>query len=196
MAGTYFYAQAHKLDSPLIHLNLYLADFFQRDAAGMEREGAGLAGKPGWEDLALCYESDTAAYYGQFIKATELTRRAVESAERVLEKEEAVSYDAEAAVREALVGNLALARQQARRAAARSNGRDTEAISAIALGLAGDSQQAGRLADGLNKRFPKGTMVQSEYLPMIRAAGFLGGANPSKNAAEAVGALHFAPESS
>jgi eukaryotic-like serine/threonine-protein kinase len=182
-------AQAHNLDSPLIHINVYLADFFQHDAPGMEREAAGLAGKPGWEDILLCYESDTAAYTGQFIKARELTRRAAESAERADEKEEAVGYEAEAALREALAGNLSLARQQAHRAVALSDGRDVQAISAIALGLAGDSPQAMRLANELGKRFSKDTIVQFEYLPMIRAASFLGGGNPSKEAGRAVQAL-------
>ena len=182
-------AQAHNLDSPLIHINLYLADFMQHGAAGMEREAAGLAGKPGWEDILLCYESDTAAYFGQFIKARELTRRAAESAERADEKEEAVSYEAEAALREALVGNQGLARKQARRAVALSKGRDVEAISAIALGRAGYSGEAMRLADELDKRFPKDTIVRSEYLPMIRAASFLGGGNAAKEAGKAVQAL-------
>jgi len=185
-------ARVHNLDSPVIHINLYLADFLQHDAAGMVREAASLVGKSGDEDILLCYESDTAAYAGQFIKARELTRRAAESAKRVDEKEEAVSYEAEAALREALVGNRALARQQARRAVALSNGRDAEAMSAVALGLAGDSAEAMRLADDLKRRFPKGTIVQYEYLPMIRGASFLGGANASKKAGEAVQVLSAA----
>ena len=73
-------AQAHNLDNPANHQILYLIDFLQHDAAGMEREAAGLMGKPGFEDVMLYGESDTAAYAGQFAKARELTRRASESA--------------------------------------------------------------------------------------------------------------------
>jgi eukaryotic-like serine/threonine-protein kinase len=182
-------AEAHKFDSPFTHINLYLADFFQHDAAGMEHEAAGLAGKPGYEDVMLCYESDTAAYAGQFIKARELTRRAAQSAERAGEEEEALSYQAEGALREALVGNTGLAIQQARASIARSNAKDVEAISAIALGLVGDSAQAMRFASDLDKRFPKDTRVQSQYLPMIRSASFLGGGSPSKKAGKAVKTL-------
>ena len=65
------------------------------------------------------------------------------------------------------------ARQQAQAALALSNGRDVEAISAIALGLAGDAPQAARLASDLAKRFPEDTIVQFEYLPMIHAAAAL-----------------------
>jgi tetratricopeptide (TPR) repeat protein len=87
---------------------------------------------------------------------------------------------AEAAWREALVGNMSLAKQQAQAALALSTGRDVEAISAIALGLAGDAAQASRLAADLAKRFPEDTIVQSNYLPTIRAAAALQGGSASK----------------
>ncbi|MGC2450287.1 MAG: hypothetical protein WA477_21740, partial [Candidatus Sulfotelmatobacter sp.] len=90
-------AQAHNLDNPQIHFALYGIDFLQQDAAGMEREVAGLMGKPGFEDVMLGNESDTAAYSGQFAKARELTRRASDSAQHADEKETAAGYEAEAA---------------------------------------------------------------------------------------------------
>src|SRR5437764_7495109 len=126
-------AQAHNLDNPGIHLLLYEIDFLQHDAAGMEREAAGLMGKPGFDDLMLDTESDTAAYGGQFAKARELTRRASDSAQRADKKEAAAGYEAEAAVREALVGNMSQAKQQAQAALARSTGENVEEGSAIAL---------------------------------------------------------------
>jgi serine/threonine protein kinase/tetratricopeptide (TPR) repeat protein len=173
-------AQAHNLDSPQIHSSLYVIDFLQHDAAGMEREASGLMGKPGFEDFMLDAESDTAAYGGQFAKARELTRRASDSAQRADEKETAAGYEAEAAVREALVGNMSQAKQQAQAALALSTGRDVEGVSAIALGLAGDSAQATRLAAGLAKRFPEDTIVQFDYLPMIHAAAALQSGSATK----------------
>ena len=44
-----------------------------------------------------------------------------------------------------------------------------EGISAVAVALAGDSAQAARLAHDLSKRFPESTIVQSSYLPILRA---------------------------
>jgi len=173
-------AQAHNLDTSLLHLGLYLVDFLQHDAAGMEREAAGLMGKPGIEDVVLYYESDTAAYGGQFAKARELTRRSAESAQHADEKETAADYEAEGAVREALVGSITLAKPQAQAALSLSNGRDVEAMSAIALGLAGDSAQALRLADDLGKRFSEDTIVQVNYVPTIHAAAALRGNDPGK----------------
>jgi serine/threonine protein kinase/Tfp pilus assembly protein PilF len=173
-------AQAHNLDNPAIHLSLYIIDFLQHDTAGMEREAAGLMGKPGFDDFMLDVESDTAAYGGQFAKARELTRRAVESAQRADEKETGAGYEAEAAVREALVGNMSQAKQQTQVALALSTGTDVEAMSAIALGLTGDAPQATRLAADLAKRFPEDTIVQFEYLPMIHAAAALQSGSANK----------------
>jgi eukaryotic-like serine/threonine-protein kinase len=166
-------AQARHLDTALIHFNVYQIDFLQHDTAGMERESAAFMGKPGFEDAMLYNQSDTAAYGGQLAKARELTRRAVDSAQRADEKETAAGYEAEAALREGLVGNVALAKQQAQSALALSNGRDVEAVAAIAFALGGDSAQATRLADDLAKRLPQDTIVQFTYLPMIHAAAAL-----------------------
>ena len=166
-------AQAHHLDNPANQLLLYTIDFLQHDAAGMEREAAALMGKPGFEDAILDAQSNTAAYAGQFSKARELTRHASESAQREDEKETAASYQAEAAVRNALIGNMSLAKREAQAALGLSTGRDVEAMSAIALGLGGDAAQAARLAADLAKRFPEDTIVQFNYLPSIVAATVL-----------------------
>jgi serine/threonine protein kinase/tetratricopeptide (TPR) repeat protein len=163
-------AKSRNLDSPLNHANLYLVDFLQHDAAGMEREANQLMGKPGYEDVALYYQSETAACGGQFSKAKELSQRAVESAQRADEKETAAGYAAEAALRAALVGDMTFAKQQAQTSLPLSEGGDVKAMSAIVLGLAGDSATATRVADDLNKRLPEDTIVQYDYLPMIRAA--------------------------
>ena len=181
-------AQARNLDTPIIHLSLYQIAFLQHDATGMEHEPAALMGKPGYEDTVLYNESDAAAYGGQLAKARELTHQAVDSAQRADEKETAADYQAESAVREALAGNLAVARQQAQAAMTLSPGKDVVAISAIAMALAGDSAQPTRMADDLAKRFPEDTVVQSSYLPMIRAAIVLGD-NASKEADKAIAAL-------
>jgi Flp pilus assembly protein TadD len=163
-------ARAHNLDGPFLQEALYQIDFLMHDAAGMEQEAAKLMGKPGYEDQMLQTESDTAAYGGEFAKARELTRLAVGSAQRADEKETAAGYQAEAAVREALVGNIASAKQGAQSALSLANGRDDEGFSAIALGLAGDAAQAERLAGDLGKRFPEDTIARFQYLPMIHAA--------------------------
>jgi len=173
-------ARAHNVGSPWIPLVLYEVDFLERDAPGMEREAAAEMGKPGLEDQILFLESETAAYGGEFAKSRELTRRAADSAQRADEKETAAEYQAHAAIREALAGNMASAKQQAQAALALANGRRVAGFSAIALALAGDSGQAAQLAADLGKRFPADTIVQYDYLPMIHAAIALQSSEPSK----------------
>jgi len=178
-------ARARNLESPWIPLILYVVDFVSGDAAGMEQEAPRAMGKPGIEDQILFLQSETATYGGEFTKARELTQRAADSALRAQEKETAAEYQAHDSVREALAGNKALAKQEAQSAIAGSDGRHSEGFSAIALGMAGDSAQAERLARDLAKRFPQDTIVQFDYLPMIRAAVAL----QSGKAAEALAAL-------
>jgi tetratricopeptide (TPR) repeat protein len=172
--------QARNPELPSIHAGLYVINFLERDVAAMEREAAALVGKPGLEDLMLYLESDTAAYGGRFRKARELTERAAESALRVDKKGTAAGYEAEAAVREALVGNNGSVKRQTDVALALSNGRDVEAMLAMALVLAGHSVEAMRLTDDLNNHFPEDTIVQFNYLPTIRAASALRSGDPSR----------------
>ena len=181
-------AQAQGLDSPNIHESLYFVDFLQHDLEAASQEAAKVMGKSGWEDVMLYFESDTAAYAGQFAKARELTRRAADSAQRADEKEAAAAYQAESAVREALVGNLTQAREQARSALAISKGESVETVSGIALGLAGDSATATQLGNDLGKRFPGSTVIQTQYLAMVRAAIALGKHTPT-DADQAIRAL-------
>jgi hypothetical protein len=153
-----------------IHDVLYSLYFVQHDSAGMEREAAAMMGKPGYEPTTLLAEANTAAYGGQFSKARELTRRAVEAARRIDEDEEEAVFEAVGALREALAGNEALAKQQAQAALLLTNGRNVRALAAVASGMAGDPAQAGRVADELASQFPEDTIVQFVYLPTIRAA--------------------------
>lgn len=172
-------SRAHHVDSPWFPLVLYNVDFLQHDAAGMERQVADATGKPGVEDQILFLESETAAYNGEFTKSRELARRAADTAERTNEKETAAEYLGHSAVREALVGNVDAAKQDAEAAILRSDSRQGNAFSAIALALAGDFSQAARLSDDLRKKFPADTIVQSDYLPMIRGAASLRGGDAS-----------------
>ena len=163
-------ARAHGLDGPLLHQYLYLVNFLQHDASGMEREAAWRRGRPGWEGDLLRSEAETAAYGGQFSRAREQIRHAVDLAQRTDEKETAAEYKSIMAGYEASVGNSNLAKQGARVALAIANDRDAEGASALAVGLAGDSAEAERLAGDLGKRFPEDTVVQFQYLPTVHAA--------------------------
>jgi hypothetical protein len=100
-------AHAHNLDALNMHLCLYQVGFLQHDT-GLQREAAFLRAN-GYEEFILQWESDTPAFYGKFVSARELTRRAFDASLRSGHKEIAASYKAHRALREAWTSNLSLA---------------------------------------------------------------------------------------
>jgi serine/threonine protein kinase/Flp pilus assembly protein TadD len=162
-------AQAKKLDSGYLRVTLYQLAFLRNDRAGMAQQVAWSAGKPGVEDILMSFQAETAAYGGELRKARELSRQAVASAVHADQKETAAEYEAQAALREALFGNSAPARERASAALLLSNGRDAQYLAALALAVAGDATKGQALADDFKKRFPEDTVVQFIYLPTIRA---------------------------
>ena len=157
-------------DEPSYHSTLYTIAFVERDFAGMQREAQAYITNPTWGDSALNNEANSAGYFGQLAKAREFTKQAADAARKQEKKETPATYDAEAAIREALAGNIAVAKQNVKTALALSRSKDVEAMSALALALAGDSREATQLATELDRQFPKNTILQLNYLPTIRAA--------------------------
>jgi eukaryotic-like serine/threonine-protein kinase len=146
----------------------------------MAKQVAWAAGKPGLEDVWLANEADTAAYFGRLKKAREFSRQAVASAERTGERTVAADYEAGAAMREAVLGNAANARDRAVAALKLSTGRDVECVAALALAIADDAK-AQALADDLAKRYREDTLVQFYYLPTIHAQLAFSHANFSRS---------------
>ena len=165
------YSQAfeRKLYHHYYPASLYQLAFLRNDAAGMRQQVTLSAGQVGVEDTLLAYEADTAAYSGRLREAEELTRQAMESAERAGEKERAAMFSATSGLREALFGNVAGARRRATLAMEDSAGVDVQYGSALALAYAGDTGRAQELTEGLDKRFPEATIVQFNYLATLRA---------------------------
>jgi predicted Zn-dependent protease len=182
-------APARKLEGIPLHVNLYAMAFLHGNAAAMKQQADWSVGKQGGEDLMFSLESDTEAWSGRLGKARDLSRQAVESARRSDGKEPAAFWQANAAIREALFGNADVARQNAGAAVALAPGsRDAEAQAALAYALAGDAAHAQSIADDLAKRFPQDTIVQSVWLPTVRAQIELG----RKNAAHSIDLLQAA----
>jgi eukaryotic-like serine/threonine-protein kinase len=162
-------AQKKDPDSPFLRGNLYILAFLENDAAGMAQQVAWSAGKTPWEEYLLSSEADTYAYSGRLKKAREFSRRAVASGERAEMKEFATDVEVGAAVREALFGNLAEARQQMPSSLGHSTDPDTQYFAALGLAMSRDTVRAQVLADDLAKRFPENTFVQRSYLPTLHA---------------------------
>jgi eukaryotic-like serine/threonine-protein kinase len=185
-------AETKNLDSTWLRINQYMVAFLKNDAGGMARQVEWATGKAGVEDVLLAYEADTAAYFGRLAKARELSRRAVISSMRLDEKETAAVYEADAALREALFGNIVEARELVGKALGLSTGRDVEYIAALTLAFTDhaitEQTRIEKLADDLSRRFPDDTAVRFNYLPTIHAQLALS----RKHASNAIGALREA----
>jgi tetratricopeptide (TPR) repeat protein len=173
-------AVARKMESPVLHVNMYGLAFLEGDRAEMDRQVAWAAGKAGAEDNLLSTASDTEAYYGRNGKALELSRRAIDSAKRNDQKESAALWQMEVALREAELGNSAPAREQVHAALALASNHDSQILGALAFARAGDSAQAAKMADDLAKQYPEDPLVNSYWLPSIRATIELGRNNSDK----------------
>jgi len=154
-----------KLDGGALRGISYLLAFLQGDAATMEREVTWAAGKPGDEDYLLSAQSDTEAYYGRMTKARDFS-----SAVRADSKEAAAFWRVNAALREAELGNAALARQDVATALALSSGRDVKAVAALALARIGEASRAKALTEELEKTYPTSTLLKAYWLSTINAA--------------------------
>ena len=162
-------ARTKSVDSPYLGLYSYQLAFVQNDVARMTEEAGRAAGKPGVEDMLLAAQADTAAYTGHLSEARDFSRQAIASAKRIAANETAASYEAAAALREALFGNPDAARQHANAALGISKGRDVQYASILAMAFAGDGHSAQQLSEEFSRDFPEDTLVRFLYLPTIKA---------------------------
>jgi eukaryotic-like serine/threonine-protein kinase len=163
-------AQSRNIDDFILHNASYALAFVGADNAAMAEQDRWFASKAEFENVGLALQSDTEAYAGHLRKARELTERAVNSAVRADNKENAAVYLAIVAQREAAFGNATQARHTVvgtLKLAPASQGAESE--SALALAMAGDIARAESLAHDLAKRFPLDTQVQALWLPAIEA---------------------------
>jgi eukaryotic-like serine/threonine-protein kinase len=169
-----------KIDDAILHANLYMVAFLQGDRPEMDRQVAWSASNPGSQELFLSLQADTAGYYGRLMKAGDLSRQSVETSLRRNSQGTAALRRASTALLHAEVGNTAAAREGAAEALAIDRTRDVRVVAALALARAGESAQAGSLADALNKEYPQSTFLQVYWLPTIKAAIALNGNRPKE----------------
>jgi len=174
-------ARARQLDSPWLHICLYLIAYEQGNSQEMAREANQLKSDSGFEDITLYYQAQAAAREGKLNESRSLSERAVKVTLHANQTDSASLYLAQAAMNNAWAGNRREAQQQARKSLQLSSAREGEAVAAVALATTGDSAEALRLANDLAKRFPEDTMVRDQYVPMIRAAAALHSGAPVNN---------------
>jgi len=161
---------SRKLDDPAMHTSLYALAFLRGDANAMRREMEWSVGKAGGEDAMLALQADTEAYTGHLQKARELSRQAVQAAQAANLAEPAAIWQGIAALREAIYGKVQEARAEADKVPdIAPNSRDAQTLAILVFARAGDLRKAHSMVDDLAAAHVSNTVVQSAWLPTIRA---------------------------
>jgi eukaryotic-like serine/threonine-protein kinase len=166
---TYDEAIARKLDDDLLHLVRYGIAFLQSDAKVMSEQTAWFTDRPEVENEMLALEAETEAYLGHLNKASEMTRRAVDSALRADNKGAASIWELEEAFREELLEESDARERAIAAMKVAPDSPEAQEFGALVLAGSSDTKRAEALMQDLQKRFPFHTMVQSYWLPTIRA---------------------------
>ncbi len=172
------------LDSRII---LYQLAFIHGDQTGMQQQLDWARGKP-YEYIAFDWQAGAAAFAGQWRQAQELARRAVNLSARGDTQEIAARYAGEQALRGVALGACRQAGQDAAHTLKLTGGRVSLPRAALALALCGEANQAQPLVAELTARYPEDTLINSIWLPTIRAALEL----QRGNAAQAIDQLQAA----
>lgn len=157
---------------------LYEIAFVQNDPAAMARQAKWAEGNP-MEHTMLFTRAQAAACTGKMREAADLSRRAIDAANRAKLAEAAAVIAAAQLLTEAQFG-YGHAGDRAMAMAQEPHGRDALLILAATLGIARDTKSTLTLADNLEKQFPADTLVRRVWVPTARAAVELARGNPAK----------------
>jgi eukaryotic-like serine/threonine-protein kinase len=161
-------AMALKFDSASTHGNFFNIAFIQGDTAAMKQQVNWSSGRPG-EYAHLNWQADAAAFAGQWQKAREFSNRAAELTEQRKLQEEAVNILSSSAEWAAVLGHCQQSRADLARAAALPRRPLSFFRASMALALCGEAAQAQALNDEAVKQYPKNTVVNEIYSPLVRA---------------------------
>ena len=149
---------------------------------------------PGGQALLLAEQADTEAYDGHFKKAAELSQSAASLLQRDGNKEAAANCLAQAAFRDAEIGNSRQAMEFISQVQKMPRGHRADTLTALVMARTGNLKQAQILSQELDKQWPAGTFIQRYWLPVIRAEIHIQQSQPAKAVEDLVAAepLEFA----
>jgi DNA-binding winged helix-turn-helix (wHTH) protein/Tfp pilus assembly protein PilF len=173
-------ASERRLEIPDFFVLRYVIAFLKGDKVGTEREAALARERRGVDDWMSNSEGFVLAYSGHLEAARKMSRLAADLARKTERRDTEALYEADAAVREALFGNVSIARQRAVDALALSQSRDVAFGVGFALALSGDSSRSQELTENLSRRLPEDTRVQFTFAPTLRALLALNHSQPPK----------------
>jgi tetratricopeptide (TPR) repeat protein len=176
-------ALAQKFDSTSIRERLFTVAFVKGDAKSLQEQVSWTSGRRD-EYRGIYWQTQTAAFGGEWNKSKEQLKRATEIALRAEAKEVVATYTAEQALRAIWLGRINEAISLAEAALKFERNRNVLTRAALAFALAGEVAKAKPLIAELEEKHPKDSLVHQLWLPEIKAAIELQQDNPS-------GALEF-----
>jgi eukaryotic-like serine/threonine-protein kinase len=172
--STFKQAQAHKVDVGHPTRYRYSLAFLEGNKEMMTQLSSALAAQEGFGVMSLLERSNTEAYFGRLGVARALDQQAEDRALREGGKESVAEIEANAALREAQIGNFAEARRLGTAAKKLGGG------APMAMALVGETDAATKLVDDMTSNTPPGSVLHKLWLPEMRAAIELKKGNPTR----------------
>ncbi len=160
-------ATAQTAGSSAMHSDLFVLAFLRGDAGAMQQQLDWRKGKPS-EYAAYEEQAEVAALQGRLKQAREFLQQAQGLEMRRELKDVTAISRALGALREAMAGQCQQVPQETTEALRTDRNLRSLRASARALVLCGASVQAQTLADELARRYPKDTLLNAVWLPVIR----------------------------
>jgi serine/threonine protein kinase/Tfp pilus assembly protein PilF len=173
-----------KLDGTYFHLFPLLIAFIENDAEAMTANLRWFAGRDD-EYIAFDLQAGAAGFKGQWRTAQDFSRRAIDLASRTNAREVAAKFAAEQAVRVVFWSSgtglptsddaqlRTVLKAQTSKALKLEEGQKVVTTVALALAVAGHSEEASSLLNGLLADRPKDTLLNHLWAPTIKAALWL-----------------------
>jgi len=173
-----------KLDGTYFHLFPLMIAFIENDEAAIQENLRWFAGRDD-EHLAFDVQARAAAVKGQWRSAQDFSRRSVDLAGHTNALEVAGKYAAEQAVRIVFWSSgsglptkddatlKSVLKAQTNKALSFEKGQMVVLTVALAIALAGQSEEASRLLEELLAKRPKDTLLKHLWAPTIKAALWL-----------------------
>jgi serine/threonine protein kinase/tetratricopeptide (TPR) repeat protein len=179
-----------KLDTVVIHRNLFEVAFLEGDQAEMDRQSAWSAGNEE-ESHMLLSEIGVAAQRGQLRKARDLAQKALDSAKKNNLQSNAAFVAMLRGIIEYWMGDPSAARSWSAQSLDFSHGENVPA--AATLALAGDTAPAQKLLEEQRKNRPNDTFLLQNWVPQVEAAIAIKQGKPSAALAPLQAAAPFEP---
>ncbi len=154
---------------PVYHFYSYQLAFLRGDQATMKADDDWF-GKQAPSPDAFDMQASAAAFYGQWRRSMDFTRRSTELHLSQDRKENAAQNETLVGFFDAVMGRCQPAKEDVARGLGLSRAKLGLTTAALALAYCNESGQAQTLIDELQKRFPKDTPTNAALIPMIRAA--------------------------